>query len=165
MVERRATRTNPYAYTLAGLPNVRLAGIRVRRCRKCGAEMPEIPRIQDLHRVIANLIVKKPGLLTGPEIRYLRKQAGFAAKQFAALIAIDPSTLSRVEAGKQKLSKAPDRLARAVSVAVGDGEAARDVLLNVAEQLHAHNRKLKQGSGELDLFTLNQRTWSASRAA
>src|SRR5712691_6300765 len=101
MKERRATSQAPYYYALAGLPHVGLVGITVYECPGHSAS-PLIPRIGELHRVITEAFVHKPAPLTGVELRFLRKNAGLAAKKFAALLAVDPAHLSRVENGKQR---------------------------------------------------------------
>ena len=92
-----------------------LSGILVYRCPRCGGAAPLIPRIAQLHRMMAKILVEKPSALTGPEIRFLRKHAGFSAQEFANALGVDASHLSRVETSKpgyEKLGKPADRLAR-----------------------------------------------------
>jgi putative transcriptional regulator len=162
---RKATVEDPYPYELSGLKDVALVGIAVRRCTNCGAEVPIIPRIADLHRTIADGLIRKPAPLTGREIRFLRKNAGLAARKFAALLGIDPSHLSRVETGKTgKLGASTDRLARAVVMAESQGgEAARQVLLDTAKKKQAEReeKKRKRRAGQLQLFTLRGNRWAA----
>src|SRR2546426_612040 len=102
MVGRLTTPEAPYAYALGGLPRVGLAGITVYRCAACDLDAPVIPKPGELHRVITEFFVKKPGLLAGDELRFLRKHAGLPARTFAARLGIDPSHLSRVENGKHE---------------------------------------------------------------
>ena len=136
MVAKKATMTEPYRYQMSGLDNVFLAGIDVRHCGKCDARVPVIPKIEQLHKEIAKYLVFKKELLTGKEIRFLRKNAGLAANQFAALLGLDPSHLSRVENGKLgNLGAATDKLARAVAAAAHDGEDVRGVLLDIADRI------------------------------
>lgn len=139
MVAVRATDADPFSYTrLSGLTNVFLVGIKVHRCSnaKCGVELPEIPQIEKLHEVIAKTIVRKPGLLRGEELRFLRKWAGFPAKEFAVLVGTTPEHLSRFETGKRNnLGEPADRLARAIAAAARDGDEARQILLHVARTL------------------------------
>ena len=116
MVERKATVKHPYTYDLSGLSNVRLVGITVYTCPRCGVTSPVIPRIEELHQVIARALVRKPSMLSGEEIRFLRKHAGFPAKKFAALLGVAPEHLSRVENGhRESLSASADRLVRAIA--------------------------------------------------
>jgi transcriptional regulator with XRE-family HTH domain len=83
--------------------------------------------------------------------RFLRKNAGIAAKQFAALIGVDPAHLSRVENGKiESVSPGTDKLARAVAAVASDGENLRRVVLAMAEERH---------SPQLSLFSLKKNHW------
>ena len=73
MRKRQVTKAAPYAYTESGLDNVVLSGITVYVCPYCQAEVPVIPRIGQLHRVIADTLLHKPELLTGQELRFLER--------------------------------------------------------------------------------------------
>jgi transcriptional regulator with XRE-family HTH domain len=162
----KSTVERPYSYeTLSGLKNVYLVGIEVRRCAKCTADEPLIPRVSELNRVIAGDLTRKQGPLTGREIRFLRKHAGLAARHFAELIRVDPSYLSRVETGKLKsLGESADRLARAVILAESSGgEAARKMLLDIARRRQAERQEKKRHKkgGNLLLFTLKGNRWAA----
>lgn len=117
LIERRVGATNPYRFVGSGLPHVFLVGIRWRACTSCKTEGPVIPRLGELLGLIAHLLLDKGERLTGPELRYLRKHAGLSAVEFAALLLIDPATLSRVEAGKQDLGASADKLSRAIVLA------------------------------------------------
>jgi putative transcriptional regulator len=153
MTERQTTRARPFPYTLAGLPHVGLAGILVFKCPKGHPSVPRIPRVGELHRVIAEAFIDKPDPLTGAELRFLRKNAGFPAQKFAALLAVDPAHLSRVENGKQAaLGSSTDRLARAIVVAASNGEV-REVLLNEAVE------RLRQKRRRIAVFKLERNRW------
>jgi len=155
MKERETTPQSPYLYTLAGLPHVGLVGIVVRECSACAGIIPVIPRVGELHRVIADALVRKAAPLTGAEVRFLRKNAGFQSRKFAALIGVDPAHLSRVEHGKAPRLGAPaDRLARAVVTAEAcGGEDARKVLLQAAEE------RIKQKANRRSTFKLEKNRW------
>lgn len=162
---REATVEQPYAYDLSGLKNVALVGIQVWECTRCRAEMPVIPRVADLHRVIVESLIYKPTPLAGDEIRFLRKNAGFAAQKFAALLGIDPSHLSRVETGKtRRLGRPSDLLARAVvSAESRGGEAAREILLDIAKraQVERKNTRGRRVASQPLLFRLKGNRWAA----
>ena len=116
MIERLATIERPYQFKMSGLSNVYLAGIHIRRCASCRSESPVIPKIGKLNDLIARDLVKKPALLTGEEIRFLRKNGGFAAQTFAGLVGVDPKHLSRVENGHTDTLGVPaDRLVRVIA--------------------------------------------------
>jgi DNA-binding transcriptional regulator YiaG len=156
MEERKATLQHPYMYDLSGLPNVALVGITVRVCPSCAVEVPVIPRIEELHRVIARGLIQKPAPLRGEEIRFLRKLAGFPAQKFAAWLKVSPEHLSRVEHGHtHAFGDQTDLLVRALAAAILDGKNARDVLMKVADTLdHRGERTESQ-----PLFRLEQNHW------
>jgi putative zinc finger/helix-turn-helix YgiT family protein len=130
MVTRKATVERPYRYTLSGLDNVRLVGIDVHECPKCDIKVPVIPKIAALNKAIAQDLMMKKELLSGKEIRFLRKHAEIAAKEFAAMIGVTPAHLSRFENGKtENLSPGIDKLARAVIAAKTNGENWRKIAL------------------------------------
>lgn len=143
MTSRRTNAEAPYAYVVGGLPRVGLAGIDVYRCPKCDVDAPVIPKIGQLHDVLARLFLRKAGPLAGDELRFLRKHAKLPAQRFAALLGIDPSHLSRVENGKiESLGSTTDRLARAIASVVIASPMVRDVLLGDAETTASLRRPL-----------------------
>ncbi len=104
------TRQN-YQYTESGLSNVRLENILVFEC-ECGRRSPEIQAIAELHLMLALELLKKPALLAGEEIRFLRKMTGLNQRELAEIMGVDPTTPSKWEsafAGKEN-----DRLIRTV---------------------------------------------------
>lgn len=152
--QRQATPETPYKYTLSGLTGARLSGILVRWCSKCKSESPIIPRIVELHWLIAEHLIGKPGLLSGEEIRFLRKNAGFAQNKFAALLKVTTSHLNRVEKGKTAhLSPAADKLARIMVTIAKDGENARKRLVRFAEQEIERRQRPKP------IFNLEKNRW------
>ena len=102
----------PYRYTESGLPGVVLLGVQVRRCQKCGAEEVAIPRIEDLHRLIAQAVIQRPHRLVPAEIKYLRKWLGWSGVDFARHMGTVPETVSRWEQGRVSMSPQADRLLR-----------------------------------------------------
>lgn len=137
LIARVATVEAPFVYAQSGLKDIFLTGIVVRECQQCKRELPIIPRIAELHQVIAADLAKKPALLRGDEIKFLRKHAGLPANKFARLIGVTPEYLSRVEnEHHDALGSSADKLARFFAMAVAqDGEMARSVLLEMAESI------------------------------
>jgi putative zinc finger/helix-turn-helix YgiT family protein len=111
----RGTRTY-YRYTECGLDSVTLENIIVYRC-SCGAIVPEIPSIGALHREILLEVVRKNKLLSGQEIRFLRKMAGLSSKDLSSLLGASASTISRWENGSRRISKRSDAALRLVCFA------------------------------------------------
>lgn len=118
---RAATEERPFVYRIAG-DEFALLGLEVMTCPKCGEETASIPRIDQLHARIAEILVQSPRPLTGKEIRFLRSRAELSAKSFALLLGVSPEHLSRVENERTAtLGLATDRLARAICLAAYDG--------------------------------------------
>jgi|SRR5579862_4022207 len=146
MIERLATPDSPYPYTMSGLKSVFLVNIPIKKCSNpaCSAESVVIPRIAALHRSITEFLLQKPFLLSGNEIRFLRKEAGIAGKSLAAKLDVTPEYLSRVEngkSGKKRLKKEAfgpqaDKLIRAIiAVSACHDQEARKLLLSEREML------------------------------
>lgn len=95
-----------------GLPNVVLGNVEVRRCPECGAVETVIPKIEDLHRLLAERLAKKPGPLTGEEIRFLRKFLGWSGEDFAEHMGVTPEAVSRWENKKKAMGPVAERLLR-----------------------------------------------------
>jgi putative zinc finger/helix-turn-helix YgiT family protein len=105
-----------YQYQEAGLKSVTLLNIVVYHC-ECGAIVPEIPYAGVLHHCIAMSILQKNALLSGEEIRFVRKLAGFSATDLARVMGMDKVSVSRWENERKKIGKESDRLIRAVCFA------------------------------------------------
>ncbi len=104
-------RRENYRYTECGLDSVTLMDVLVFHC-KCGAIVPEIPAVAILHERIAEDLLKKENLLSGKEIRFLRKMAGYTATKLAAIMGVTKEVVSRWENDKQQIGKESDRLVR-----------------------------------------------------
>src|SRR5258706_2984833 len=92
-----------YHYKECGLDNVFLRNIDLRVCDECGAKIPRLPRMRELHATIARAVAMQPCPLRGQDIRFLRKQLGYSAKEWATFLRTDASTLSRWENDQQEI--------------------------------------------------------------
>jgi putative zinc finger/helix-turn-helix YgiT family protein len=101
-----------YSYTASGLPYVTLVGVEVRRCKACGEHEVVLPKIEQLHRVIALAVVGKHARLTAAEVRYLRKYLGWSGADFAKHMGVTPESVSRWENEREQMSAVADRLLR-----------------------------------------------------
>jgi DNA-binding transcriptional regulator YiaG len=110
------------SYTLedVGIPVV-LQGIEIIHCDHCGNEDPIIPGINDLMRALAVAVICKPYRLRGEEIRFLRKHVEMTGDEFARLIDVDKTTLSKWENNDDPVGKNSDRLIRLTVLGIGDG--------------------------------------------
>jgi putative zinc finger/helix-turn-helix YgiT family protein len=106
------SKVRDYEYVESGLKNVVLKNIRVHECKACGEVLPEIQNVKQIHKWIAEYLLKKQGSLTGEEFRFLRKAMGRSAKETADRLAVNPVTISRWENNKEKIGPQSDRLLR-----------------------------------------------------
>ena len=133
LVRRTATRERPFHFTFSGLPNVYLVGVEIHQCPNGHGESPVIPRMGSLVSTIAGWVIAKPTLLTGAEIRYLRKWAGMEAQEFAARLGVTKTWFSHIENGRRRMSVATDKLVRVIAAVVrSEADAVRQVALSVA---------------------------------
>ena len=102
-----------YRYIESGLNNIVLGNLTVVTC-ECGEEMPVIPHIDSLHRVIAFELVKSRAHLSGKEARFIRKQLGMKSTVLAGILGVDKVTISRWENDNKPIGAANDRLIRSL---------------------------------------------------
>lgn len=100
-----------YHYIESGLQNVWLEGVEIFECG-CGENFAFIPCTQELHKLIAAILLQKEDQLSGREIRFLRKHMGLKAKNFAKELGVGKVTVSRWENGDYFPSESFDRFIR-----------------------------------------------------
>ncbi|MBI4537145.1 MAG: helix-turn-helix domain-containing protein [candidate division NC10 bacterium] len=141
----RAHRNRTIPYPESGIPNLWLKGITVYRCRRCAAELPEIPNSRRLHRGIADWLAQEPRPLSGPEFRFLRKQMGLRAQDLAEIVGVQRESVTRWETGAEPIGPPSDRLIRLVYGVWCIDETAplpphlqriRDALRSIARKRH-----------------------------
>jgi DNA-binding transcriptional regulator YiaG len=125
-----------YHYAECGLDNVYLYNIDLLVCEKCKRVEPVIPRTKLLHSTIARAIALQPYPLRGQDIRFLRKQHRFKAQEWASLLRIDASTLSRWENDGQQIGPQADALIRYLFLRLLEQEG-ENVQGPLAEQIAA----------------------------
>jgi DNA-binding transcriptional regulator YiaG len=140
MKVERSTEANPYHFDRCGLDYIYLIGIERLACPRCGASYPIIPRMAELHRVIAGIVIEKPAELSGQEVRYLRSWIGVQAKEFAKWIGCDPAYLSRIENGHHAaLGESADKLVRVYAMTHKEKMAAEEI----SERLQRASKRRK----------------------
>lgn len=107
----QAYKNQAHVYKESGLRNV-IIQVAMHKCPKCGEALPVIPNVKGLHALIADRLFQKPTPLTGPEVRFLRKEMRMQAKGFATMLGVTPVTVSRWETGVERVGPAADRLIR-----------------------------------------------------
>ena len=100
-----------YHYKECGLSSVRLLNTPVFHCA-CGFRSPEIKGIVQLHSLIAYVILTKPTLLSGEEIRFLRRVAGLSQAELAEIVGCAKTRLSKWENERPPIGKESDRVLR-----------------------------------------------------
>jgi putative zinc finger/helix-turn-helix YgiT family protein len=152
----------PYHYTESGLDNVYLYGVAEYKCPKCGNEMVQIPRIAQLHIILAIVISQKPERLTGEEIRFMRKEVGMNGKAFAEAIGITPVSLSRWENNKEKHSDSHDKLVRYIFRSMMQ-KRMQDMMdyieesISQAEVISYQNRRMDVKTDQMRFFKIHER--------
>ena len=110
----KVIKDKPFEYKDCGLPNVDLMGIVQYKCQACGEMYASLPKIKQLHRLIGMTLCCKKEKLSGIEIRYLRKEMGLRAIDFALVLSIKPETLSRIENNTQDTGDTLEKLIRSM---------------------------------------------------
>jgi DNA-binding transcriptional regulator YiaG len=101
-----------YNYVECGLSSVELLNVLVYDCASCGARVPEIPAIEILHTFIAIDLLQKDSLLSGEEIRFLRKISGLNQAELAEILGVTKTRPSKWESGGEDIGKETDRVLR-----------------------------------------------------
>jgi putative zinc finger/helix-turn-helix YgiT family protein len=115
----------PYHYTECGLDNVYLYGVNQYKCAKCRETAVDIPKIRELHLMIGRILVCDDSPLTGPEIKYLRKELRLKSKEVADFLSVDVATYSRWENSKIPIGATADKLLRTLYILNAESEAGR----------------------------------------
>ena len=138
-----------YLYKECGLPNVTLQNIEVSRCTQCGEHEAVIPKIEQLHRVIADAVARKVPKLTPEEICFLRKYLDWSGGDFAEHLGVSPETASRWGNGASNMGAPAERLLRLAAMTREPISGySLDVLKAVAQKKPAAQRlQVKVGKG------------------
>jgi len=134
-----------YRFVESGLKHVILQGIELVHCDKCGNEDPIIPHVNALMRALAQAVVCKPYRLHGQEVRFLRTYLGMTGEQFARLLHVDKTTLSKWENEHDLVGEQSDRLIRMYALVLGEGlqKEQRHVVEDCFPRIH-HSRRSVQ---------------------
>jgi putative zinc finger/helix-turn-helix YgiT family protein len=126
-----------YHYTESGLDNIYLDSIDLIACKTCDDESPVIPRILELHAAIGRALALQPAPLRGEDVRFLRKQLGLRAKQWAGLLKVSFQTLSRWENNEQKIGPQSDALFRLMYFRIREEQEGRFMPGDIVDQIAA----------------------------
>lgn len=138
--EMKTITEQTYRYKECGLDNVYLLNVEFRKCDGCGVKVPRLRRMPELHATIARAVAMQPCRLRGQDIRFLRKQLGYSAKEWATFLRTDASTLSRWENDQQELGTQSDTLIRLLYFRIRDEKEGTLSKENVATAAAAVSR-------------------------
>ena len=102
-----------YIYKECGLKSVELLNVVVYECQHCHETVPEIPAVDQLHAVIAINLLLKDSLLSGEEIRFLRKMASLTQAELSEVLGVTPTRPSKWESNEENIGAGTDRALRA----------------------------------------------------
>src|SRR5208282_223614 len=103
-----------YEFKESGLRDVVLLDIELIKCGKCGNVDPILFQVDDVMSLIAVAILQKPYRLQGEELRFLRKHVDLTQEEFAKLLHVDKTTLSKWENNEDPIGIQSDLWARTV---------------------------------------------------
>jgi transcriptional regulator with XRE-family HTH domain len=101
-----------------------------------GHEEVEIPAIEELHNLLAHMVVRQVAPLSGRDLRFLRKRIGLTARQFANRVGRTPEWISQIENDRAELDRPNEllfRLSLGILIAKKSGRSADDLAPLVEE--------------------------------
>lgn len=102
-----------YKYEGVNLDNIYLLNAEVYFCPNCKEEELILQNAALIHNAIGVALTTQPTILSGKEIRYLRRAAGFSLSEWAKRLGVADATYSKWENNHRAVSEYADRLARA----------------------------------------------------
>jgi DNA-binding transcriptional regulator YiaG len=102
---------DPLHYTACGLDDVYLlSGYEVEKTSE--GEGISIKKLELLHKAIGCSLVKEKKVLSGKELRFLRKQMDLSQAELGALVGLTSQQVARWEKGESEISGAADVVLR-----------------------------------------------------
>lgn len=84
-----------HVYRESGMDHVILKNTTKYSCESCGAKRVQIVAVGQLHRLLAELIAKKPARLVPSEVRFIRDHLELSNREFATLMGVTEAQASR----------------------------------------------------------------------
>jgi putative transcriptional regulator len=125
--------TKPYHYTQCGLDDVYLMNGYVPHDTPYGMGV-SVQNVEQLHQAIADHLVNHRALLSGREIRFLRKQMDITQAELGTLLRCNQQTIARWEKGQTEINGAADAMIKLLylSARLGSVDAAK-IIKELAE--------------------------------
>jgi len=105
-----------YDFLESGLRGVVLHDIELVKCDKCGNLDPVLYQVDEIMHLIALAVLRWPYRLRGEELRFLRKHIDLSQEEFAKLLRVNKTTLSKWENNEDPIGVQSDLLARAIVI-------------------------------------------------
>ena len=108
-------RVGTHHYLESGLDNVYVEGVTIWECPD-GHQEVELPgeKMDRVDQAIADWLLNKKSLFTGPEVRFLRKRMRLSGKALAGIMGVSNVTVSRWEGGALSIKPVQDHLLRLI---------------------------------------------------
>ena len=84
-----------HVYRESGMDHVILRNITKYHCETCGTKNVQIVAMAQLHRLLAELIARKPARFVPSEVRFIRDHLELSNKDFAVLMGVTEAQASR----------------------------------------------------------------------
>ncbi|MGI8653869.1 MAG: helix-turn-helix domain-containing protein [Pyrinomonadaceae bacterium] len=101
-----------YRYGGVSVENLYILNAEVLSCSECVEESLILPQVAKLHAAIGIAIALQPARLSGGDIKFLRRSAGFSLREWSERIGVAEATYSKWENAHRSISPQADRLAR-----------------------------------------------------
>lgn len=105
-----------YEFKETGLRDLVLLDIELMKCGKCGNVDPILHQVDELMHIAVVAVLQKPYRLRGEELRFLRKHIDLSQEEFAKLLRVNKTTLSKWENNDDPIGVQSDLLARAIVI-------------------------------------------------
>jgi transcriptional regulator with XRE-family HTH domain len=139
----RPLRDKAYHLKWVGLPNVYLRnGVSIDIDPNYG-KLVTIEDIPGLHHAIGLHIVTKPDEMTGPELRFLRKQMRLTQEALAQRLRVNVQTVANYEKGKTGMAAAETAVRAMYALHVLPPEAQGSVIRNFVDAIMASRPETK----------------------
>lgn len=101
-----------FQYEGVGLGNVFLLNTEVEVCSGCGIETAVLRNPAKIHNAIGVAIALQESRLSGDDVRYLRRSAGYSVGDWAKRLNVVVGTYSKWENSHRRITPQADKLAR-----------------------------------------------------
>lgn len=141
--------TITHKYKECGLDNITLEGVQKYKCQDCGEEHFNIKNVDELHRIIAEYLIKKEGTLLGKEVRFIRTRLGYSGEMMAHLMGYTKDHIYKVESGKLPVADSFDRAVRFAYINKTPDRYydLHDLLLNGSGIIHINSMRFRLKDG------------------